>query len=415
MPIISYICSQTQNPFLMDKKDEIKQSYYYTDIEPTLDNLHEIIRICETFMKEGGDRLMCAMGMRKWDVDEIERLAVYIVQSRQKMETELIRLKKYKEDFNDMFATDHNNYYNSVAELLSHIRSHTSPLKSLLKKTCSRRHPNKKACRQYSIKPKSVRKESVLVCGSYQKPVFSIDDPTTPAQVSGLFAELKNFFADERECMEICVEVLNEEAEIRKDPVKSKYVLDKYRRKAFEKLRGQIMLISDDTISTLKEITPAYQCFKNFATDEAFAQEEFHKHNVTDMDHFCLIELAVSKQDNKLENDELANWGDNPSWVKKIRCVIKHFDELLPKYFTHKMMGKFQYYFCKWALPENISRATTYFIKHYHGKWKVSKYGAVNSHGKDYDQRSDEVKNFQVAIQTLLEEANMPEKDVRSA
>ncbi len=399
----------------MDKKDEIKQSYYYTDIEPTLDNLHEIIRICETFMKEGGDRLMCAMGMRKWDVDEIERLAVYIVQSRQKMETELIRLKKYKEDFNDMFATDHNNYYNSVAELLSHIRSHTSPLKSLLKKTCSRRHPNKKACRQYSIKPKSVRKESVLVCGSYQKPVFSIDDPTTPAQVSGLFAELKNFFADERECMEICVEVLNEEAEIRKDPVKSKYVLDKYRRKAFEKLRGQIMLISDDTISTLKEITPAYQCFKNFATDEAFAQEEFHKHNVTDMDHFCLIELAVSKQDNKLENDELANWGDNPSWVKKIRCVIKHFDELLPKYFTHKMMGKFQYYFCKWALPENISRATTYFIKHYHGKWKVSKYGAVNSHGKDYDQRSDEVKNFQAAIQTLLEEANMPEKDVRSA
>ena len=32
------------------------------------------------------------MGMRKWDIDEIERLAVYIVQSRQKMETELIRI-----------------------------------------------------------------------------------------------------------------------------------------------------------------------------------------------------------------------------------------------------------------------------------------------------------------------------------
>ena len=221
---------------IMNNKDEIKLSYYYTDIEPTLDNLHEIIKICETFMKEGGDRLMCAMDMRKWDIDEIERLAVYIVQSRQKMETELNRLRKYKEDFNDMFATDHNNYYNSVADLLSHIRSHTSPLKNLLKKTCSRRHPNKKDCKHYNIKPKSVRKESVLASGSYQKPVFNIDDPTTPAQVSGLFHELKKFFADEKECMEICVEVLNEEAEIRKDPVKSKYVLDKYRRKAFEKL-----------------------------------------------------------------------------------------------------------------------------------------------------------------------------------
>ena len=118
----------------MANKEELTRAYYYTDIEPTLDNLHEIIRICETFSNEGGDRLMCAMSMRKWDIDEIERLTVYIVQSRQKMETELTRLRKYKEDFNDMFATDHNNYYNSVADLLSHIRSHTSPLKNILKK-----------------------------------------------------------------------------------------------------------------------------------------------------------------------------------------------------------------------------------------------------------------------------------------
>ena len=48
----------------MIKEEEIKQSYYYTDIEPTLENLNDIIGICETFMKEGGDRLMCALGMR---------------------------------------------------------------------------------------------------------------------------------------------------------------------------------------------------------------------------------------------------------------------------------------------------------------------------------------------------------------
>ncbi len=399
----------------MEKKEEIKQAYYYTDIEPTLDNLHEIINICNIFINEGGDRLMCAMDMRKWDLDEIERLSGYIVQSRQKMETELFRLRKYKEDFNDMFATDHNNYYNSVADLLSHIRSHTSPLKNLLKRTCNHRHPNKTDCQRYKIKSKSVRKESVLASNSYQKNIFSVDDPSTPNQVSILFHELKKFFSDEKECMEICVNVLNEEAEIRKDPVKSMYVLDKYKRKAFEKLRGQILLISDDMISALKEITPAYQCFKNFATDEAFAQEEFHKHNVTDMDHFCLIELAVAKQRYQLENDEIANWGNNPEWVQRIKYVIKHFDELLPDYFNHKMMGKFQYYFCKWALPGNISNATKYFIKHYDGKWKTSKYGAVNSHGKDYHRNQDEVKSFQSAIETLLKNANLTEMTAQSA
>ncbi len=399
----------------MDIKNEIKEAYYYTDIEPTLENLHEIIVICETFQREGGDRLMCAMDMRKWDIDEIDRLAVYIVQSRQKMETELNRLRKYQADFNDRFATDHNDYYNSVEELLRHIRSHTSPLKTLLKKTCNQRHPNKKVCQRRGIKPKSVRKESVLATTQYQKSLYSIDDPTMPDQVRGLFHELEKFFADEKECMEICVKVLKEEAEIRKDPVKSKYVLDKYRRKAFEKLRSQILLISDETISMLKEITPAYQSFKKFATDEAFAQEEFHRHNVTDMDHFCLIELADAKHKSQLENDELANWGDNPSWVKKIKYVIQHFDELLPQNFSHKMMGKFEYYFCKWALPGNISNATKYFIKHYKGKWKVSKYAAVNSHSKEYDQHSAEVMNFHSAIDALLKKAKLLENEVRSA
>ena len=181
-----------------NKKEEIRQAYYYTDIEPTLENLHDIIRISDIFIKEGGDRLMCAMDMRKWDLDEIERLTVYIIQSRQKMETELNRLKRYQEDFNYKFATDHNDYYNSVEIMLRRIRSHTSPLKNLLKNTCSRKHPNSKACRRYNIKPKSVRKESVLVSDTYQKPVFGIDDPTTPAQVAGLFHELNKFFANEK-------------------------------------------------------------------------------------------------------------------------------------------------------------------------------------------------------------------------
>ena len=399
----------------MIKEEEIKQSYYYTDIEPTPENLNEIIGICETFMKEGGDRLMCALGMRKWDIDEIERLSVYIVESRQKMEKELKRLKRYKDEFNGMFATDHNDYYNSVANILEHIRSHTRPLKELLKKTCNRKHPNKNTCKRYNIKPKSVRKESVLASDTYQRQIFSIDDPTTPTQVSGLFHELNKFFADEKKCMEICKEVLKEEEDIRRDPVKSKYVLDKYRRRAFEKLRGVIMLITDDTIDTLIDINPTYQRYQSYATEEAFAQEEFHKPNVNEMDQFCLIEIGVAKRNHQLDSDELANWGDNPVWINKIKNVIKHFDDLLPENFNHKMMGKYQYYFCKWVLPNNIKRGNDYFIKHYKGVFKVSKYAAVNNHGKKYDQHSAEVKNFHASIDTLLKKNNMLEMTAESA
>lgn len=399
----------------MINKEEIKKSYYYTDIDPTLDSLNEIINICVTFNKEGGDRLMCAMDLRKWDLAEIERLSGYIVECRQKMETELIRLNRFKDDFNDRFATDHNNYYNSVDCVLKHIRSHTSALKIILQKTCPLKHPDQRECQIHGIESKSVMKSSVLATGSYQKPLFDMDDPSTPTQVLGLFQELKKFFTMEAECITICKKVLKEEADIRKDPVKSKYVLDKYRHNAQEKLRGQILLISEETISMLKEITPAYQNFKCFATDEAFAQEEFHKHNVTDMDHFCLIELASTKQKYHFESEEIALWGNNPEKINTIKCVVKHFDELLPDYFTHKLMGRFQYYFCKWAYPSNIRRATEYFIKHYQGKYKVSKYGAVNTHSKEYDINSPEVKKFNSAIQTLLNKENKQKQTVFSA
>ncbi len=399
----------------MPNKEEINSAYYYTDINPTLDSLKEIITMCETFNKEGGDRLMCAMDMRRWDLDEIERLTGYILQSRLKMEPELKRLNKFKVDFNAKFATNHNDYYNSVAIILQHIRSHTSPLKLLLQKTCPRQHPDQRDCRIHGISSKSVMKSSILVAGPYQKTAFNLDDPSTPAQVSGLFQELEKFFDMEAECMKICVDMINEEKEIRKDPQKSKYLLDNYRNNAYKKQKGLIILISDDIISMLKQMTPAFQRYKNYATEEAFAQEEFHRHNENDMDHFCLIEMAVARQQHQLDNDELANWGNNPERIKEIKCVIEHFDELLPDYFTHKMMGRFQYYFCKWALPGNIKSATEYFNKHYHGNLKVTKYGSVNTHSSEYDQNSPEVKAFLSAIQTLLNKGNTPKHSVFSA
>jgi hypothetical protein len=175
------------------------------------------------------------------------------------------------------------------------------------------------------------------------------------------------------------------------------------------------MLITDDTIDTLIDINPTYQRYQNYSTDEAFAQEEFHKPNVPEMDQFCVIEFGVAKRKYQLDNDEIANWGKNPNWIKKIRYIVKHFDELLPDYFNHKMMGKFQFYFCKWALPGNIKKGNEYFIKHYKGNLKVSQYAAVNNHGKNYDQHSEEVKNFHKAIDILLKRNNMLEMAAESA
>lgn len=395
----------------MLNKEEIRKSYYYTDIEPTLDRLNTILNIAQNFESEGASRLMCALNMKHMDIQEVERLGVYIAQARDKMEKELVRVRKYEKDFNAEFATDHNGYYNSVKEMLKHIRSHMSPLKTIFRKFCYRKQPSKSDMEFYNIPRQSVFDKSVLGMGVYQPDLFDIAD--YPVEVQGLFTEMQKFFEAEVECMDICTSILEEELRIMKDPVQSKYLLDKYRRKAFEKLKNQIMLISDDVIENLKSLSPAYQRLCDYASEEGFAQGEFHKHNTADMDHFCLIEIATKNKD--ITNEEKALWGDNPSLVKKIRYVIKHFDELLPKDFKHKLMGYYEYVFCMWALPGNIKRATEYFIKHYNGAYKTSKYAAVNKQSVHYHKDSDDVKEFIKNINFLLSASKQPELMSQSA
>lgn len=380
------------------QKDKCRKAYYHTDIEPTLDSLNQVKDIVSNFEAKGADRLQSALLMKNMDVDDIERFAEYIAQARYKMERELARLRKYEKDFNQEFATDHNDYYNSVSMLLRKMRSHMSPLKTILKKFCPPRHPTAAQCAAFDIPGKSVYESSVLSKGTYELNLFDLS--TYPDAAQRLFTELLLFFKAEEECMNLCTGILEEETEIRKDPSRSWASLDKYRRKAYERMGNQLMLFTEDTLQTLKSITPAYGCREAYATEEGFAQGEFHKHNRADMDHYFIIEAMTETED--ITNTEKALWGNNPKAVKRIRYVVSHFDELLPRDFKQRMMGLYEYIFSQWALPKNVKKAVEYFAEHYQGSYKVVKYGAASKQSVNYDRNSDTVKNFISNINVLF-------------
>ena len=102
----------------MIKVQEIQKSYYYKDFDPTLDNLNKVMKIIENYGDNGAQQLMYALQMNNIDIDEIDRLSIYIVDARERLEKELKRVKQFEKTFNQEFATDHNGYYNAVAELL---------------------------------------------------------------------------------------------------------------------------------------------------------------------------------------------------------------------------------------------------------------------------------------------------------
>ena len=119
---------------------------------------------------------------------------------------------------------------------------------------------------------------------------FKLD--SFPAEVQGLYNEMIKFFKAEKECMDICTEILEEEQDIRKDPIKRQMHVDKYRQNAYKRMENWIMLISKIAIEYPRSITPAYHAYQQYASRNRFAQGEFHKQNCASMDHLCLIEVG---------------------------------------------------------------------------------------------------------------------------
>ena len=307
-------------------------------------------------------------------------------------------MKQFEKTFNQEFATDHNGYYNAVAELLRKMRSHMSVLKMVLNKTCPRNHPNKNICRKYNIASKSIYDESMLAITDYQEDAFGLS--SYPDEVNGLHTELLKLFNAEKECFAICHSIIMEEEAIKKDPKRAKYLLDKYRMKTYQHFKNIVMLITDEYIEELKTITPAYISYQKSSSEENFAANDFHEHNNADMEHFCLIEL--SEKDKDFTNEDYALFGKAPETIRKVKKAIAFFDDCLPDDFTKKKLGEYQYMFCIWAMPNNIKGMNNYLIKHYSGKYKLTKYGGVSKHSSKYNKNAPEVTAFYSRIDAHL-------------
>ena len=386
-------------------KSELIEYYNFSNAESLFDCILDLFEVSNDFVEDLATRLTCNLNMKHIDIQEIESIDEVIAQAKGQMEKELGRLRKFENDFNAEFGTDHNDYYRSANEALERVEVQLTPLKSLLNRFCHRKQPSIEEP-EFSLNPnQSVIDYSKLEPENYQADSFSITG--YPIEVQRLFADMRELFRAEAECKKICTDILAEEERIMKDRMHCKYLLDKCRQKTAEKLKNLIMLIPDDIVENLKSLNPAYQRLQEYASEEEFAQGELHKHNIAVMDHFCLIELV--EKAHGITDEEKENWGDDLTLIKKIRFVIKHFDELLPKNFKHKKMGYYQYIFCKWALPENIKRCTTYFINHYKGAHKVRQYAAVSRQSVKYLRDSKDVKEFMTRLKELLLQFNSAE------
>ena len=273
---------------------------------------------------------------------------------------------------------------------------------------CPRKPHTAQQCAIYNINSKPVFDSSLLGNAAYEPDIF--DMSTFPPEVGGLFTLMQDFFRAESECMNICLDIVKEEEDIRKDSVRSQGALDKLRHDIYEWFDDMIPFFDKKAVDGLKSNNNAYNCRMSYASETSFAMGEFHRHDVADMKGFILIELMTSEEDITLQEKVL--WGDDTVTVKRIRYVIGHFDELLQASgLTKKSMGLYEYMFCKWAMPinGNIKKCVEYFNENYRGEHQTVKYTGVNRQSTKYDKNSSMVKNFHSNINSLINDSKNPE------
>lgn len=380
-------------------KEIIKAKYNPYQLEVSYQTLLELLKIISNFKSEGSARLQAFVTMRKRNESEIQRLTSYLRDARAKMETEYERAYKYSLSYNKQFFNNIGDYYQVLTNALSKMRSHLSAMKTLLRRGCYQKSISNRNFHTPNTNPTSLIKNSVLGNATFCYSIFPMQEE--PDVVKELFEQLKCFYYEEKKCLELCIKTIEQEKELRKRPEYCLMLLNEDRNRAWKKIENQIYLITDDVIKILKETNNVYIERNRFAQEEDFASFALHIFTECEMDHYHMINYCIG-QNLGISDLELSIWKTQFETIDKVRLVVAEFDNLLPEDFKKSDMGRFIYYFCKWAFSSNIKKAHEYFTSNYKGKYKVTKYSSVSSHSESFSEEKVEYKFFINNISKLL-------------
>lgn len=380
---------------------EIQKKYYLNDLDQTFENLVELLSVTKKFKEEGFDRMVSMVHLRKRTPDEICRLSNYLIEARAKMEKEYGRAEMYSQNYIQDYATNINGYYDSVKIAFEKSRSHVSPFKTLMQKGRYGNHPSPRECEIYNIQPKELIESSVMGNAPCELAMFPLEEQ--PKEVRNLYEQLKLFFDALEKCLNLCLSMIEKETQVKESPIDSYERLDFQRQKDWEKQKDVVYLISDATIDYLKDNNPIYQDRLKYASEQDFAPFGYHKYNQTEMQHFDLIDLYEIQKKGGYTGLELSLWNKQYDVIKKVRVIVKEFDNLLPPSFITRDIGRYMYYFCRWAKNNNIKGACEYFTQNYDGKYskRLVKYESVHSHHRNFNDQHVDYRQFLERINYL--------------
>lgn len=186
-------------------------SHIYQTQITTEENLQTVLTAIENF---NFDRLLAALkDRRSLSVSDILAMDARITEATSKLQTEYARLQEEAPAFNKRFVHRNNHYFSSAEALLRKIRSGVARFKDLY----SRLTPNRTSAYQGLPMPEdkpSIYDRSLLGNAAYTPSLFP---ETVRPEVKQLYEHIVAFLAQMEDALNLCKDVLDDEALIRED------------------------------------------------------------------------------------------------------------------------------------------------------------------------------------------------------
>ena len=342
-----------------------------------IDASEETLRMLdEKFTPVQDDRFLYSLQQKKRDLEGLLTFNARLQLSYDYTLQEYNRLQELRKTYNQEYPTEHKKYFSTAVKLMSKMRSTLSAFKKIVDEF----HPKKKRGAKYK-EGVTAYERTPLYNGPYSQDLFGWE-VYPERSVKDLFNNLNDYLKLAKDCLELCLEVIDEERAIRNDPERA---YDLYKDSFDRSVSGNRRLIDDmikNNVFLDNDIVKAMEEAKDVKT---LIASLYHEFNYSDWNHFCACKTVSDGRKAGLTEEESLLFGkDNTETVIRTRALLDHIMELAEQRddvigWEGMLDGCFVMhllFWCGWSGSKN-EVLLNYITKRCEGKVRVVKMGAV--------------------------------------
>lgn len=283
-------------------------------------------------------------------------------------------LRYNKIDFINSWATDHNDFFWKAKENLDEMSQYIMqiigasghiPYNHILSF-------NLGDVQDWVLPESSYRAKLIITSLNRNAIQSSLGDNSYPPEVKNLFSKITGFLRLYSQCHHFCQETLDEQLHLAFEDYGTGTVrlYNLFVKKAINTAKVATKYFSADKVEELKRTLRIYQDYEQSNSFKKFTSFGYHRYTPEEVNLFIMI-ILFERENNIFTptQEEISIFGNNVEKILQCRCIIRHFDELLPASVSgkSKLDGATVDMFIRWADTGygKYNKTLSYFNREY--------------------------------------------------